>query len=51
MWKKIAILALIVVAFKLVYDFLIKKMEEAQARKAAKIPEDQPDAIIDVDVS
>lgn len=47
MWKKIAIVAVVVVALKVTYDFLVRKMEEAEEKKAAKIPEDKPEVTMD----
>jgi len=47
MWKKITIAAVIVITLKVVYDFLIRKMEEAEKKKAEKISEDKPDITMD----
>lgn len=47
MWKKIAIVAIVVVALKVTYDFLVRKMEEAEKKRAEKIPEDKPEVTMD----
>jgi hypothetical protein len=47
MWKKIAIVAVAVIALKVTYDYFVRKMEEAEEKKASKIPEDKPDITMD----
>jgi len=47
MWKKITIVVAVVITIKVIYNFLVRKMEEAEKKKSEKIPEDKPEVTMD----
>lgn len=46
MWKKIAIVAILVIVIKVAFDFIVKKIKETAALEVEKIIEDKADMII-----